>query len=177
LPPTTAHSRLNDVARVVLAWASIVDDVKEGRLNIDLLQKSQAEKELKSAEDVLPRAVRECYKWLLCPMQDAPTDPKPGVEAFAINTTGGAAGTEMERVCTDSELVISAWSPVHLRTKLKELYWKNGQVAANAGAFFEDTLRYLYMPRPEIEGRSGTGDPCRCQDKGLLRHGLRPDQR
>jgi predicted AAA+ superfamily ATPase len=110
-------------------------------------------------------------------MQDAPTDPKPGVEAFAINTTGGAAGTEMERVCTDSELVISAWSPVHLRTKLKELYWKNGQVAANAGAFFEDTLRYLYMPRPEIEGGSGTGDPCRCQDKGLLRHGLRPDQR
>ena len=62
-----ALSRLSDVARVVLAWGSIVDDVKEGRLNIDLLQKNQAEKELKSAEDVLPRAVRECYKWLLCP--------------------------------------------------------------------------------------------------------------
>jgi uncharacterized protein len=142
-----ALARVSDVARIVLAWASIVDDVKEGRLNIDLLQKNQAEKELKSAEDVLPRAVRECYKWLLCPMQDTPTDPKPGVEVFALNTTGGAAGAEIERVCTDNELVITAWSPIHLRTKLKELYWKNGQVAANAGAFFEDTLRYLYMPR------------------------------
>jgi hypothetical protein len=135
------------VARVVLAWASIVDDVKEGRLNIDLLQKNQAGKELKSAEEVLPRAVRECYKWLLCPAQDAPTDPKAGVEALALNTTGGSAGAEIERVCVDNELVIAAWSPIHLRAKLKELYWKGGQNAVSASSFFEDTLRYLYMPR------------------------------
>jgi hypothetical protein len=38
---------------VALAWGSIVDDV-------------QAEKELKTADEVLPRAARECYKWLLC---------------------------------------------------------------------------------------------------------------
>src|SRR5262249_21135467 len=140
-----AVSRLADAARVALAWGSIVEDVKEGRLNIDLLQKNQAEKELRAAEDVLPRAVRECYKWLLCPVQENPTDPKPGVEAFALNTTGGAASGEIERVCTENELVISTWSPIHLRTKLKELYWKENQPAANAAAFFEDTLRYLYM--------------------------------
>ena len=40
-------SRLNDAARVSLAWGSIVGDVKEGRLNIDQLQKKQAEKELR----------------------------------------------------------------------------------------------------------------------------------
>lgn len=62
-------SRLNDAARVALAWGSIVDDVKEGRLNIDQLQKKQAEKELQTAEEVLPRATRECYRWLLCPVQ------------------------------------------------------------------------------------------------------------
>jgi hypothetical protein len=117
------------------------------RLNIDLLQKNQAEKELKSAEDVLPRAARECYKWLLCPMQDAPTAPKPAVEAFALNRTGGSMRAEIERVCTDNELVITTWSPIHLRAKLKELYWKGAQVTASASSFFEDTLRYLYMPR------------------------------
>ncbi|MBU8875875.1 ATP-binding protein [Reyranella sp. MMS21-HV4-11] len=142
-----ALSRVNDAARVALAWASIVDDVKEGRLNIDLLQKNQAEKELKTADEVLPRATRECYKWLLCPVQETPTDPKPNVEAFALNTTAGSVGGEIERVCTDNELVIATWSPIHLRTKLKELYWKEGQNAAGAAAFFEDTLRYLYMPR------------------------------
>ncbi|MCU0732818.1 MAG: ATP-binding protein [Hyphomonas sp.] len=59
-PDHGALSRLNDATRVALAWGSIVEDVKEGRLNIDLLQKNQAEKELKSAEDALPRVVREC---------------------------------------------------------------------------------------------------------------------
>ncbi|MEN3165217.1 ATP-binding protein [Tistrella mobilis] len=146
-PDHGATSRLSDATRVALSWSSIVEDVKEGRLNIDLLQKKQAENELKSAEDALPRVVRECYKWLLCPMQDAPTDPKPGVEAFALNTTGGSIGSEIERVCADNELVITTWSPIHLRAKLKELYWKNGQNAASAAGFFEDTLRYLYMPR------------------------------
>ena len=140
-------SRLNDAARTALAWGSIVADVKEGRLTIDNLQQRQAEKELKSAEEVLPRAARECYKWLLCPFQETPTDPKPSVEAFPVNTTGGSVGGEIERVCKENELVISTWSPIHLRTKLKEIYWKDGQSATGAMGFFEDTLRYLYLPR------------------------------
>jgi len=140
-------SRLTDAARVALAWGSIVDDVKEGRLNIDLLQKNQAEKEMRTADEVLPRAARECYKWLLCPMQETATDPRPNVEAFALNTTGGVVGGEIERVCVENELVIATWSPIHLRTKLKELYWKVDKNSVGAAAFFEDTLRYLYMPR------------------------------
>ncbi len=146
-PDHGTYSRLADAARVALAWGSIVDDVREGRLNIDLLQKNQAEKELKTAEDVLPRAARECYRWLLCPVQETPTDPKPSVEAFPLTTTGGSVGGEIERVCVENELVIATWSPIHLRTKLKDLYWKEGQPAAKVMAFWEDTLRYLYLPR------------------------------
>lgn len=140
-------SRLTDAARVALAWGSIVDDVKEARLNIDLLQKNQAEKELKTAEEVLPRAARECYRWLLCPVQETPTDPKPTVEAFALTTTGGSVGSEIERTCVENEWVITTWSPIHLRTKLKDLYWKEGQPVAKVMTFWEDTLRYLYLPR------------------------------
>jgi predicted AAA+ superfamily ATPase len=140
-------SRLRDAAREVLAWASIVHDVKEGRLNVDQLQEKQAEKELKTAEDVLPRAARECYRWLLCPVQETPTEPRPSVEAFPLNTTGGSLGSEVEHACVDNELIITTWSPIHLRSKLKELYWKEGQPSAKAMAFWEDTLRYLYLPR------------------------------
>jgi predicted AAA+ superfamily ATPase len=53
---------MRDCVRTALAWNSIVDDVKAGRLNIDNLQEQQARKELQSAEDVLPRVARECYK-------------------------------------------------------------------------------------------------------------------
>ena len=47
----------------------------------------------------------------------------------------------------DNELVIATWSPIHLRAKLKELYWKADKPAVGALAFWEDTLRYLYLPR------------------------------
>jgi uncharacterized protein len=140
-------SRINDAARIALAWGSIVDDIKEGRLNIDLLQKKQAEKELQIAEEVLPRAARDGYRWLLCPVQASPTETKPSVEAFSLNTSGGSVGREIERVCVDNELVITAWSPIHLKAKLKEIYWKDGKATAGANAFWEDSLRYLYLPR------------------------------
>ena len=70
-------TRLRDATRVALAWESIVDDVDEDRLNIDQNQLRQAEKESQAASAVLPRAARECFKWLLCPVQDEPTATKP----------------------------------------------------------------------------------------------------
>jgi len=146
-PDHGALTRLRDCIRTALAWNSIVEDVAAMRLVLDNLQAEQAKKELKGAEDVLPRVAREAYKWLLCPAQGKPTDPKPVVEAMPLNTSGGALGSEIERVCLDNEWVIPTWSPIHLRTKLTEIYWKADKPACGALAFWEDTLRYLYLPR------------------------------
>ncbi|MFL5329184.1 MAG: ATP-binding protein [Gemmataceae bacterium] len=152
-------ARMREAARVALAWASIVEDVENDRLIIDQLQKRQAEKELQAAKEVLPRTARECYRWLLCPVQETPTEPKPIVEALPLNTSGGSVGSEIERVCKENELVITDWSPIHLRTKLKELYWKDGRAAVQAMAFWEDSLRYLYLPR--------------FRDRDVLAHAIR----
>jgi uncharacterized protein len=146
-PDHGSLARLRDCIRVALAWSSIVEDVKDGRLNIDQIQRKQAEKELQTAEEVLPRVARECYKWLLCPGQNTPTNPELTVEAFSLNTSGSGLSSEMERVCVENELVINAWSPIHLRTKLNELYWKDDKQAVGAMVFWEDTMRYLYLPR------------------------------
>ena len=146
-PDHGALTRLRDCIRVALAWNSIVEDVAAMRLVLDNLQAQQAKKELATAEDVLPRVARECYKWLLCPAQDTPTATKPTVEVFPLNTGGAALGPEIERVCIDNVLVITAWSPIHLREELKKLYWKADKCAMGGMAFWEDTLRYLYLPR------------------------------
>jgi hypothetical protein len=150
-PDHGALTRLRDCIRVALAWNSIVEDVAAMRLVLDNLQAEQAKKELKGAEDVLSRVARECYKWLLCPSQETPTG-KPIVEVFPLNTSGAALGPEIERVCLDNELVIATWSPIHLRTKLKELYWKADKPAIKADDFWEDTLRYLYLARLKDRG-------------------------
>ena len=150
-PDHGALARLRDCIRVALAWNSIVDDVAAMRLVLDNLQAEQARKELKGAEDVLPRVARECYKWLLCPSQENPTG-KLSVENFSLNTSGAALGPEIERVCLDNELVIATWSPIHLRTKLNELYWKADKPTKKAAEFWEDTLRYIYLPRLKDRG-------------------------
>lgn len=102
---------------------------------LDNLQAEQAKQELKTATDVLPRVARECFKWVLCPSQEAPTG-KPTVEVSPLNTSGAALGSEIERVCLDNEWVIATWSPIHLRSKLKELYWKADKPAVKANEFF-----------------------------------------
>jgi predicted AAA+ superfamily ATPase len=139
--------RLTDATRVALAWASIVDDVEKRRLNIDQNQLHQAEQEARAAAAVVPRAARECFRWLLCPVQDDPAVTKPAVEAFTLTTSTESVTGELKRVCRENELVIEAWSPIHLRAKLKELYWKADRPAVPAATFWEDTLRYLYLPR------------------------------
>jgi hypothetical protein len=151
-PDHGALTRLRDCIRVALAWNSIVEDVNNMRLVLDNLQTQQAKKDLQGAEDVLPRVARECYKWLLCPTQDNPTSAKPTVEIFPLNTGAASLGPEIERVCTDNVLVITTWSPIHLRDELKKLYWKADKPAFRAMAFWEDTLRYVYLPR--LKGRA-----------------------
>jgi hypothetical protein len=150
-PDHGALSRLSDCVRVALAWQSIVEDVGAMRLVLDNLQAEQAKKELRAAEEVLPRVGRECYKWLLCPSQDDPTKPV-AVEAALLNTSGAALGPEIERVCLDNEWVIATWSPIHLRAKLKEIYWKPDKPYLKAEDFWADTLRYVYLPRLKDRG-------------------------
>jgi predicted AAA+ superfamily ATPase len=146
-PDQAVLSRLRDTARTVLAWKSIVDDVEAGRLNIDVLQQRQVKKELEAAGDVLPRAARECYRWLLCPVQESPTDSSVAVESFQLGTTAGTVTNEIGRICNENELVIAEWAPIHLRGLLQQIYWKADRHAVDAATFWDDSLKYLYLPR------------------------------
>jgi len=146
-PDFGSLSRLRDCIRTALAWNSIVEDVNTGRLNIDRLQEQQAKKEFQTAEDVLPRVARECYKWILCPVMMSPTERQPSVEFFPLNTGGSSFGTTIEHVCQENELIITTWSPIHLRNKLKDLYWKDGKTTVSAMQVWDDMQRYLFLPR------------------------------
>lgn len=139
--------RLLDSVRTALAWASIVEDVGAGRLNIDRLQENQAKKEAQTAAEVALRATRDCYRWVLCPVMHNPTDRDIEVEAFALNTSGSSFAAELGRVCVENELVIATWSPIHLRSRLQALYWKAERQAVRAMTVWEDMQKYLYLPR------------------------------
>jgi hypothetical protein len=146
-PDQSTVGRLLDATKTALAWESIIADVDTGRLNIDQARKRQAQAESKAAADALPRVARECFKWLLCPVQDDPTASTPSIDVQPLGTSTGSAAAELDRVCEENAFVIGTWAPIHLRDKLKEFYWKPDKPHASAAGFWEDSQRYLYLDR------------------------------
>ena len=143
-------NRLKDQVRSTLAWQSIVSDIKEMKLNLDQFQSRQASASLEDANDALRRMIRETYKWLLAPMQEA----KPGKglseiqwEHFPVNPGAPNLSQEIERVLRENELLITEWAPIHLAKVLRDWFWKDDVKEVNALNVWQQSCQQLYLPR------------------------------
>lgn len=142
--------RMKDQAKAMLAWQSIVEDIKELKLNLDQFQSRQATKSLDDAQDTLKRMIRETYRWLLAPMQEVKNGKGPSDiqwEPFQINPGAQHFGQEIERALKENELLINEWSPIHLANLLKTWFWKDDVKEVGALDVWQKTCQYLYLPR------------------------------
>ncbi|MFC5513535.1 ATP-binding protein [Massilia jejuensis] len=149
-PDTDSLARLKDQVTSSLAWRSIVEDVREGRLNLDGHQTKQASNSLDLANDALGRMIRETFKWLLAPLQEA--KPGKGIgelqwDHFQINPAVINRVEEIERVLKENELLINEWAPIHLAKMLQTWFWKDDTPTAGALDVWQKTCCYLYLPR------------------------------
>ncbi len=143
-------ANLKEQIRIILAWQSIIDDIGEMRINLDQYQTKQAKKNLEDAQSYLDRTIRETYKWLVVPSQEA--SPEKGVgeirwETFALSTHVPHFTREIERILRENEIVISEWSPVHLKTILRTWFWKPDSPDVLAFDVWQKMSCYLYFPR------------------------------
>ncbi len=143
-------SRLKDQVRSTLAWQFIVSDIKEMKLNLDQFQSRQASKSLEDSNEALRRMIRETYKWMVAPMQEA--RPGKGLsdirwEHFQVNPGAPNLSQEIERVLKENELLITEWAPIHLTTVLKNWFWKDDVKDANALNVWQQSCQQLYLPR------------------------------
>lgn len=143
-------SRLKDQVRSTLAWQSIVSDIKEMKLNLDQFQSRQAGKSLDDANDALRRMIRETYKWMVAPMQEA--RPGKGLseiqwEHFQVNPGAQNLSQEIERVLKENELLITEWAPIHLAAVLKNWFWKDDIKETSALNVWQQSCQQLYLPR------------------------------
>ena len=142
--------RLKDQVRSLLAWQSIVTDYRETRIVLDNLMASNAEAALSQAQAAVQRMIRETYKWVLAPMQEA--RPGKGVseiqwEHFALTPNAPDLTQEIVRVLKDNELLITDWAPIHLANMLKTWFWKPDVQEVSALDVWQKTCQYLYLPR------------------------------
>jgi len=149
-PDSDSVSRLNDHVRSFLAWRSIVEDYKADRIVLDNLKAKEAEASLGVAGDTVQRLIRETYKWLLTPMQEA--RPGKGLsdmtwEHFELNPRTKGWSQEIERVLRDNELIINEWAPIHLDKMLKDWFWKDDIKDVSALNVWQQSCQQLYLPR------------------------------
>lgn len=147
-------SRLKDHVRSYLAWRSIVADYKDNRIVLDNLMAKQANESLSQAEETVRRMIRETYKWLLAPMQEArPVNGKGGGlselrwEHFPLNPGAQNWSQEIERVLKENELLISEWAPIHLGKVLRDWFWKEDVKEVSALTVWHQSCQQLYLPR------------------------------
>ena len=143
-------SRLKDQVRSTLAWQSIVSDIKEMKLNLDQHQSRQASANHEDANDALRRMVRETYKWLLAPVQEAKLGKGLSEirwEHFQVNAGAPNLSHEIERVLTENELLITQWAPIHLAKVLRDWFWKEDIKAVSALNVWQQSCQQLYLPR------------------------------
>ncbi|MBI5781383.1 MAG: ATP-binding protein [Rhodocyclales bacterium] len=143
-------SRLKDHVRSYLAWRSIVADYKDNRIVLDNLMAKQAQASLEQAEETVRRMIRETYKWLLTPVQEA--RPGKGLsdvmwEHFPLNPGAQNWSQEIERVLKENELLITEWAPIHLTKMLKDWFWKDDVKDVSALAVWQQICQQLYLPR------------------------------
>jgi len=131
-----------------LAWESIVADI--ARLNLDQFQTKEAKDSQSEAEERLRGSLREAYRWVLAPGQDAiPGQPlsKPFWEEESVPGGSKNLTQAIEHVLEENELLISRWSPIHLANLLKAWSWKDGRTDINALQVWQQSCNYVYMPR------------------------------
>lgn len=148
-------SRLKDQVRSVLAWQTIVSDIKDLKLNLDQYQARQAARSLDDANEALRGMIRETYRWVLAPAQFA--ERGKGLselqwEPFQVNTGTQNLTQEIERVLRENELLINEWAPIHLSNVMKTWFWKDGVTAYSALSVWQQTCQQLFLPRLRDDG-------------------------
>ena len=141
---------LIDHVRSMLAWESIVADYENKRIVLDNLMGDNAKTNRDTARRTVARTIRETYRWLLVPVQELDAgrvSPDIAWESYSINPGAENPASEIERALKDNEALIVEWAPIHLTNHLKRWFWTTDTAEMKAGEFWENTCRYLYLPR------------------------------
>lgn len=141
-------SRLKDHVETAIAWKSIVEDVDNGRMNLDQFQLKQAKRNRVGVEQTAIQMVKEAYKWLLCPAEEL-SKGKPSLtwETLSISPSAANPMQEIAEKLKDEEWIVSKWAPVHLHQLLNKWYFKDGMTEVSAQKVWKDCCNYLYLPR------------------------------
>ena len=144
---------LREQAVQYLAWSSVHQSREE--LGLDASQERQAQHQTISAENSLESMIDHAYRVALVPVQDPDADDAPAghvewetrvVRQGGVGDDKTIVGRAADRLSAD-ELLIGAWSPLHLQRELDRWIWSSGSLHIALRDLWSHFATYLYLPR------------------------------
>ena len=143
-------SELEQAVRLQMAWKSIVKDIGQRVLNVDLAQADQAQKKLDAALETVRGRIPECFQWLLVPGQAKPISGEkfPPIEWQEIRLPQGQeqlAARASKRLIKD-ELLMVSMAGTRLLHEINAIpLWRGESVGVKQ--LIEDFTKYFYLLR------------------------------
>jgi predicted AAA+ superfamily ATPase len=138
---------LRDAARRYIAWKSIHDE--RDSLNLDTIQRAQAEAQTREWDDATTQRVGETYQWVLVPSASKDEPAVVWDETRAVGTDSLAV--RVSRKLATEESLITAYSGTRLRMDLDAVpLWRGDDV--RLAQLWSDYAQYLYLPRLRDSG-------------------------
>ena len=145
-PDSKQIAQVETTAKKHIAWKSIIDDAKNMRLNVDMLQLRNAENEFNAITQTLGRQIQSCWKFILYPEQGDMYSKEISIECIAVNLNASFIQS-IEKECLENEIVISKWGAIHLNNMLKKVFWHTEQKSLAVREVWDATTKYLYLER------------------------------
>lgn len=142
---------LFDKMTAKLAWQSILDDGREAKITIDFGMAKTVEAELQKVKDSVARAVRDTYRWLMVPGEDAAAPSEVNWEYHAANPGAQSYAQEIAKVLREAGSVVEEWSPIHMSDMLKKWFWKKETPVVLARDVWQKMCSLLYLERLKDE--------------------------
>jgi hypothetical protein len=135
--------------RLELAWKSIVKDIEQRILNVDMAQADLAQKKWDSAIETVRGRILECYQWLLVPGQVKPIPGQkfPDIEWQEVRLQGQEPlAVRASKRLGKEELLMTSMAGTRLVHEINEVpLWRDDSVTVKQ--LIEDFTKYLYLPR------------------------------
>ena len=133
-----------------LAWQSILDEWEA--LNLDPLQKKQAETKTKDATERVSAQIKEAWSWCLVPQQREPAAGEHvrhegliGLDEIRVQGPDALAKRASTKLKNEEQLLPSMGG-VRLRMEMDKWLWRDKD-HVSVGELAQWFARYLYLPR------------------------------
>ncbi|MDD6486202.1 MAG: DUF499 domain-containing protein [Spirochaetales bacterium] len=144
-PDSKNISLVEQTAKKCIAWDSIIEDAKSGRINLDMYNMRNANNDFDTVKKALSSQIQNCWKHLIVPSQEI-GDSVLSLDCLPINNNDYFIKS-IENTCLENEFIIRKWAPVHLNRLINNIYWNNSKDPIQVSKIWQDSTKYIYFER------------------------------